>query len=166
MYPAYTPATSPIAMTKSEPPPLILAKEIAPLLVDLHWGIGGSLLLWKLGLETSPNDLDIMTTAAHFESVSQRIARRFGGGVRTPHPTFRSAYFARFETDGPASIDLFADVRVKKSDELACWNFDPQAVEYWRGLPWMMPASWLELYELFDRPERVRALRAYLAGAS
>ena len=148
----------------SEPPPLSLPKEIAPLLADMHWGIGGSLLLWKLGLETRPNDLDIMTTAAHFDAVSQRIARRFGGGVRTPHPTFRSAYFARFDTEGPASIDLFADVRVKRENEMASWNFDPQGVEYWRGLPWMLPASWLELYELFDRPERVRALRAYLAS--
>jgi hypothetical protein len=72
-----------------QPPPLMLAKEIAPSLVDMHWGIGGSLLLWKLGLETSPNDLDIMTTAAHFGAVSQRIARRYGGGGGPPQTTFR-----------------------------------------------------------------------------
>ena len=147
-----------------EPPPLILAHAIAPLLAGLHWGIGGSLLLWKLGLETRPNDLDIMTTAAHFAAASQRIAQRWGEGVRAPHPTFRSAHFAKFAAAGPVSIDLFAEVRVNRGDETASWSFDPQAVEHWRGLPWMLPQAWLELYELFDRPERVKALRAYLAG--
>jgi hypothetical protein len=119
-------------------------------------------LLWKLGLEARPNDLDIMTTAAHFDSVSQRIAQKCGEGVRTPHPTFRSAHFARFSSIGATSIDLFADVAVKRSDLVASWSFDPRAVEYWLDLPWMLPEAWLELYALFDRPERVEALRAHL----
>jgi hypothetical protein len=129
----------------------------------MHWGIGGSLLLWKLGLEAQPRDLDIMTTAEHFPAVSQCIAQRLGEGVRTPHATFNSVYFARFDGAGAASIDLFAEVRVKRNGEWVSWSFDPQNVEDWRGLPWMLPAAWLELYELFDRPERVRALREYLA---
>lgn len=150
------------------PRPLALAQEIAPSLAGMHWGIGGSLLLWKLGLEAEPRDLDIMTTAEHFESVSQRIAQRLGEGVRTPHATFQSTHFARFDSAAAVSVDLFADVRVKRSDELVSWNFDPQRIEHWRGLPWMLPGDWLELYELFDRPERVKALREYLAapGAS
>ena len=129
----------------------------------MHWGIGGSLLLWKLGLEAKPRDLDIMTTAAHFPSVSRRIEQRLGEGVRTPHPTFHSIHFAKFTSEAAVSVDLFADVRVTKKDASLSWSFDPGAVEYWRDLPWMLPSAWLELYELFDRPERVKALRAYLA---
>ena len=145
------------------PPPLVLAHEIAPLLGALHWGIGGSLLLWKLGLEARPNDLDIVTTSAHFAAVSQLLVRRFGESVHTPHPTFRSVHFAKFVAKGRASIDLFAEVRVKRADGFASWSFDPQSVQAWRGLPWMLPRDWLLLYELFDRPERVKALRGYLA---
>lgn len=147
----------------TEPPPLILAQGIAPSLAGMHWGIGGSLLLWKLGLEPKPRDLDIMTTAEHFPAVSERITQRLGEGVRTPHATFNSIHFARFDSNGGASVDLFAEVRVKRSDELESWNFNPQRIEYWRGLPWMLPGDWLELYSLFDRPERVKALREYLA---
>src|SRR5688572_29199849 len=99
----------------NEPRPLILAQEIAPLLAGMHWGIGGSLLLWKLGLEAEPRDLDIMTTAQHFPAASQRIALRLGEGVRTPHPTFRSTCFARFESGTAGSIDLFAEVRVERN---------------------------------------------------
>ena len=147
----------------TEPPPLILAQEIAPLLAGLHWGIGGSLLLWKLGLEAKPNDLDIMTTSTDFTAASQRLAQKLGEGVRAPHPSFRSVHFAKFASQGPVSVDLFADVRVKTGNETMRWSFDPQGVENWQGLPWMLPAAWLELYALFDRPERVQALRAYLA---
>jgi hypothetical protein len=145
---------------------MILAERIAPLLAGTDWGIGGSLLLWKLGLEAAPNDLDIMTTAANFNAVSQHLRKVFGTGVRTPHPAFRSAHFARFSTDLGVSIDLFAGVRVKRGDQSLSWEFDPQSVAEWRGLPWMRPADWLELYELFDRPARVSALREYLAADS
>ena len=147
---------------EQDPLPLSLAQELAPLLTDLHWGIGGSLLLWKLGLEARPNDLDIMTSAEDFDSIRERISQKLGEGVRTPHPSFRSSYFARFESRGPASVDLFADVRVARSDKLESWNFNPQHVEYWQGLPWMLAKEWLELYRLFDRPERVRALQGFL----
>ena len=149
-------------MPEREPPPFVLAQELAPLLAEMHWGIGGSLLLWKLGLEANPKDLDIMTTAEHFDSVRQRLAQRLGEGVRTPHPSFRSTCFARFESPGSAPVDLFAEVSVRRNDEVESWRFDPQHVEYWRGLPWMLPSAWLELYKLFDRPERVRALQGFL----
>jgi len=146
----------------ASPPPLVLAHEIAPLLAGVNWGIGGSLLLWKLGLEANPRDLDIMTTAADFPLASQRIAQKYGEGVRTPHAAFQSVHFAKFNPDGDVSMDLFAEVRVTKNGDTASWSLDPRGIEYWRGLPWMQPSAWLELYTLFDRPERVNALRAYL----
>ena len=146
----------------ASPPPLVLAQEIAPLLADVHWGIGGSLLLWKLGLEANPRDLDIMTTAEHFTSACERLAQKWGPGMRTPHSTFHSVHFAKFNSGGAVSIDLFAEVRVTKNGETASWSFDPKGVEHSQGLPWMEPSAWLELYTLFDRPERVSALRTYL----
>jgi len=146
----------------ASPLPLILAEEIAPLLAGLDWGIGGSLLLWKLGLEAEPRDLDIMTTAEHFHSVSHRLAKKLGEGARTPHSTFHSVCFAKFDSPAGTSIDLFAEVRVTKNEKTSSWSFDPRGVEYWHGLPWMLPSAWLELYALFDRPERVRALRTFL----
>jgi len=154
-----------IRLTPS-PPPLLLAQELAPSLEGLDWGIGGSLLLWKLGLESMPRDLDIMTTSAHFPSMSQRIAHLLGAGVAVPHPTYRSVHFARFAPQGPISVDLFADVRVKMRDDLIDWTFDARDVEHDLGLPWMLPGDWLELYELFNRPERATALRSFLAGSN
>jgi hypothetical protein len=52
----------------TSPPPLVLAHKLAPLLTDLDWGIGGSLLLYNLKLVTDPQDLDIVTTPKDYSS--------------------------------------------------------------------------------------------------
>jgi hypothetical protein len=61
---------------------------------------------------------------------------------------------------------LFADIRVKTAQGIARWEFDPRSVAVKSGLPWMRPADWVELYEIFDRPQRARTLRGYLANSS
>lgn len=143
------------------PAPMVLARQLAALLHKLEWGIGGSVLLWKLGLESAPRDLDIMTSSGHFEEASARIADLLGPGAAVPHPAYRSRFFARY-VGRTASVDLFADVRVQRANGPASWAFDPSSIELYDGLPWMRALDWLELYELFDRPDRVDALRAYI----
>src|SRR4249919_1195024 len=98
------------------PPAVRLAQELAPTLQGLDWGIGGSSLLWNLGLAEVPRDLDLVTTAAHFPEVRRLISLKLGEGSGTPHPVYRSRYFARFAPLGPVSVDLFADVRVETSN--------------------------------------------------
>jgi len=146
------------------PPPVRLALDLAPTLRGLDWGIGGSSLLWNLGLAEAPRDLDLVTTAAHFPEVRRLISLKLGEGSTTQHPVYRSRYFARFAPMGPVSVDLFADVRVETSSGIAEWAFDPAVLELRDGLPWMRAEDWVQLYKLFDRPMRVKALTDYLAG--
>jgi hypothetical protein len=145
------------------PAPLDTARAIAPALAGLDWGIGGSLLMWRLGIESAPRDLDIMTTASDFATVCERLSTIYGTAYDSPHPTYRSAFFARFGPTGPAPIDVFADVKVETVRGLAGWCFDPARVEREENLPWMYADDWVELYELFARPSRVRALKDYLS---
>jgi len=147
------------------PPPLRLAQDLAPTLLGLDWGIGGSSLLWRLGLAEAPRDLDLVTTAADFPEVRRLISLKLGDGSDTPHPVYRSRYFARFAPTGPVSVDLFAEVRVERSDGILEWAFDPATLELRDGLPWMRAEDWVQLYKLFDRPMRVKALTDYLAGS-
>jgi hypothetical protein len=63
-------------------------------------------------------------------------------------------------------MDLMADIRAKTAQGIARWVFDPGSVAVKDGLPWMRPADWVELYEIFERPQRARALRDYLANSS
>lgn len=146
------------------PSPVALAQEIAPRLAGLPWAIGGSVLMWKLGLEPAPRDLDVMTDAKHFPRVSALITEVCGLGREVSHPRYRSGFFRRF--DGrTASVDLMADVSVQTVNGLLSWKFDPAGIVIDGGLPWMRAQDWLVLYELFDRPERVKVLRQFISGA-
>jgi hypothetical protein len=144
------------------PPPVILVHALAPSLAGLDWGIGGSTLLWKLGLEAAPRDLDLVTTAADFGAMSERISRVLGPGAPAPHGSYQSRFFARFGQGEKGSLDLFADVGVKTASGTAHWCFDPASVWIADGLPWMRPSDWVELYDLFERPERAQTLRSYV----
>lgn len=145
------------------PPPVRLAHELAPTLRGLDWGIGGSSLLWKLGLAAEPQDLDLVTTAAHFQDVQRRIAVTLGDGVSVSHPHYKSRFFTRFASHAAVAVDLFADVRVETPEGISQWSFDPTDIYLQQGLPWMLPTDWMTLYTLFDRPKQVDALQRYLA---
>lgn len=146
------------------PPAVRLAQELAPTLQGLDWGIGGSSLLWNLGLAEAPRDLDLVTTAAHFPEVRRLLSLKLGASSDIPHPVYRSRCFARFAPAGPVPVDLFAEVRVETSNGVLEWAFDPAGLELRAGLPWMRAEDWVQLYKLFDRPAQVKALTDYLAG--
>ena len=146
------------------PAPLILARELAPLLTALNWGIGGSLLLHHLQLITDPQDLDIVTTLEDFPAIHKRLAGFLGSPNQVDHPTYASTHFARFASAHCANVDVMAGIRVRTSSGFKFWEFNPRTPFIANGLPWMQPHDWLDLYELFNRPERVTLLRSYLNG--
>jgi hypothetical protein len=96
------------------PPPLFLANEIAPLLTGLNWGIGGSLLLFHLGLVTTPQDLDIVTTPEDFSELQKRLLSILGPASQVDHPTY-ATHFARFTSAHGVTLDLMAGIRVRTS---------------------------------------------------
>jgi hypothetical protein len=145
------------------PAPVRLAHELAPSLAGLDWAIGGSSLLWRLGIEPAPNDLDLVTTPAHFEPLCAALARRLGPGEHPPHEHYLSAHFLRFGTAATAVVDVMAGIRVRRGTELPVWQFEPRRTQHIDGLPWMPPSDWLTLYALFERPARVAQLQAYLS---
>lgn len=155
-----------VGLGLTQPPPVVLAHELAPLLEGLTWGIGGSVLMWNLGLEPAPRDLDVVTTPDDFDAIRERVARRLGPPAEVPHSMYQSRCFARFAADGPASMDLMAGIQVKTARGLVSWAFDQTTLSVKDGLPWMRPEDWIELYELFDRPQRAMALRDHLRARS
>ena len=92
----------------NSPPPLLLAQELAPLLLGLNWGIGGSLLLYHLKLETDPQDLDIVTTPEDFPEIHKRLAAFLGSPIPVDHPTYASMHFSRFASPHGVNLDVMA----------------------------------------------------------
>ena len=89
--------------------------------------------MWKLGLESAPHDLDVMTDAEHFPVVSARISQMFGPGQAAPHPRYRSGFFRPFNGRG-VPVDLMADVRVQTVEGLVSWDFDTESIAIDDGL--------------------------------
>ncbi len=142
----------------------MLAYEIFPLISDLRWGIGGSLLLFHLGLHSEPRDLDIICTLEEFEEINKRLSTIFGDPIPASHPSYMSIRFSRFRAKADASVDLIAGVRVLAADgQLMGWDFNPRTVTYADGLPWMRPNDWVDLYAMFNRPEQAALLAQYLS---
>jgi len=145
------------------PASVALAHTLAASLAGLDWAIGGSSLLWRLGIEPAPEDLDLVTTPAHFDPLCAALTRTLGRGARPPHDRFASTHFMRFGAASGAGVDVMAGIRVRRGEGAPPWHFDPGRTQQVDGLPWMAPGDWLELYTLFERPTRVAQLQAYLS---
>jgi hypothetical protein len=137
--------------------------ELCTALAPYQFGIGGSCLLWQLGLDVQPHDIDIVCTAADFVVITDVLqAQGYQLQFVPPHPDYAPVHFARFTRSGSYSIDVMAGITVRQHGELTTWTFNPQRCHWQHGICWMPPADWLQLYQLFNRPQRVAQLRQYL----
>lgn len=140
--------------------PFQLARQLIPGLSGLELGIGGSLLMLELGLLTKARDLDLVCSQKDFPLIAAVLGRVLTQVEVPPHPEYQSAAFARFIAADGTEVDLMAGIKVKQQQ--LCWPFAPGRIEWRHQLPWMMAADWLALYQLFNRPERVLLLQAFL----
>ena len=137
-------------------------QQLSGLLQPYQFGIGGSCLLWHLELEAQPNDIDVVCAEVDFTAICQRLAADFEQQHRPAHQQYASAHFARFSRAGWPDIELMAGIAVKQHGQLIHWSFNPGHCHWQNAICWMPPADWLQLYQLFNRPQRVAQLRRYL----
>jgi hypothetical protein len=140
---------------------VLLAHQVNALLDGLVWAIGGSVLLYRLGIESEPNDLDIVTTKRDFKSVCRRLEARYGPSVRPPDTFELSSHFARFDRHPLCSIDLMAGIARQTNATPKSFTLDRRKIEVIDNLPWMTAGDWIEIYSIFDRPQRLRQLQEY-----
>ncbi len=140
---------------RPDPKSIQLARQIAPRLEGLCWGIGGSSLLWRYDNLHTPDDLDIVTTPADFSVFCARVVPHVQKTPRISSNVYASDQFATFIAKDGTQMDVMAGIAVMKLGMRIRWEFDPQNIEIDDDLPWMMLADWKALYTLFDRPARV-----------
>lgn len=137
-------------------------QQLSATLKPFQFGVGGSCLLWQLGLETSPNDIDIVCSEDNFAAICIELAAEYQLQDRPSHSAYASKHFARFSRAGWPDIELMAGIAVKTKGKIQPWQFNPQRCHWQNGICWMPPADWLQLYQLFNRLQRVAQLRHYL----
>ncbi|MBU2180729.1 MAG: hypothetical protein KJ930_14985 [Gammaproteobacteria bacterium] len=142
-------------------PPFTLIKRLLPALQKYRFGVGGSLLLCELGLLSQARDLDLVCVADDFQQVAAAIAVFLRPLKVSPHPLYHSRHFARFTAEDGTELDLMAGICVQATPQIE-WQFDPSQLQWRHEVPWMTAQQWLELYQLFQRPERVAVLQLFL----
>lgn len=142
-------------------PAFTLLKLLLPKLQGLSFGVGGSLLLCELGLLSQARDLDLVCVAADFAHISSVLSRTLRPVEVAPHPYYQSRCFACFVAADGTQLDLMADIAVLAAGQRICWSFDQSKLQVRQGIPWMSAGQWLELYRLFQRPERVALLQQW-----
>ncbi len=152
--------------TYSQLPTFILLQQLLPILRPLRFGVGGSLLLTELGLLQHARDLDLVCVAEDFEALSQALRDSVDPLLRQvavpPHPLYQSQFFARFVDPAGTEIDVMANIRVQQAGTIKEWRFDETQLDMRHTIPWMSASQWIELYQLFERHERVELLRQFL----
>lgn len=147
-------------------PPFILLQQLLPILRPFRFGVGGSLLLTELGLLQHARDLDLVCVAEDFAALSQALRDSVEPLLQQvavqPHPLYQSQFFARFVDPAGTEIDVMANISVQKANKIQEWRFDAAQIQLRHTIPWMSAAQWLELYQLFQRPERVALLQKFL----
>lgn len=138
-----------------------IAEELVQLLGHTDWAIGGSFLLQCYGIEPQARDLDLVCTLEHFERFKALLSQYAQAVPVTPHPSYCSLGFARFEKNG-LIIELMAGIQVLKNNSLQQFQFQPDSIHWQQGLPLMALTDWLVLYQWFDRPQRVAQLQLFL----
>lgn len=149
-------------------PAYILLQQLLPILNPYRFGVGGSLLLTELGLLQHARDLDLVCTAEDFAPISKALRSSGNPILRQltvpPHPLYQSEFFARFVDPSGTEIDLMANIRVQHAHSILSWSFDETQLQVRHAIRWMSASQWLELYQLFQRPQRVALLRQFLLG--
>lgn len=137
-------------------------QQLCARLKPFQFGIGGSCLLWQLGLENAPNDIDIVCAEVDFAAICAELTKTFSMALVAAHPNYASKHFARFSKAGWPDIELMAGIAVRQGQNLMQWSFQPERCHWQQEVCWMPAADWLQLYQLFDRPQRVTQLKRYL----
>jgi 3-isopropylmalate dehydratase small subunit len=140
-----------------------LAEQLSELLLGTEFGIGGSCLLQQLGLEVTPRDVDIICSEADYATIFQRLSTRLSAITLPAHPEYCSKHFQRFVSDKGVGVDLMAGVAVARQGRKISFSFDPSRTQMQQGIRWMLAEDWLQLYQLFNRPQRVQQLTRLLA---
>ena len=143
-------------------PAFMLLRQLLPEIRHCRFGVGGSLLLCELGLLNQARDVYLVCAASDFNSISAMLSRTLRQIAVAPHPRYQSRYFACFVAADGTQLDLMADIAVLDAGEHISWTFDETQLQIRQGIPWMSAQQWLELYRLFQRPQRVALLQQLL----
>jgi len=137
---------------------------LRPLATLPDWGIGGSLLLVEQQLQADFRDIDLVCSEAVATVLAARLQQCSTELPVAAHPQYCSRFFRRYQHHSGLVIEVMAGIQVRQAAAMQQWPFDPTRCEQRHGVSWMTLTDWLELYQWFERPEKVALIQGALAS--
>jgi len=126
--------------------------------VDVHWGVGASVLLYYHGLVDAPHDIDIMISEADADVVASILG---GLGREAPGDPARSLYstsrFLEYVVEG-TEVDVMAGFAIRHVGGTYVFPFDDRSVTMRKRVdgvpvPFTSLEDWYVLYQLMPGRE-------------
>ncbi len=129
------------------------------------YGIGASVMLYYEGLDTSPNDIDIIVDKKDIKRAQRTMAALGLSKEMPPKEPFLTEYFYRYEVNG-IEIDMFSRFMIKHSRGVYEYLFSKDSVTNKMikevNIPLTLIEDWYILYQLIPQKEsKVKLIEEY-----
>lgn len=124
---------------------------------NMKWAVGGSLMLSLRGLETTPNDIDLLVSESD-ASILIQVLETLGTELpsKSSHPHLFSTHFFQFHVNG-VGVDVMSNFGVKHETGM---YVSPLNMETSKQLPYPLSSleDWYVLYLLMPNRKSKAAL--------
>lgn len=132
---------------------------------NLHWQIGGSLLLYLKGITDDFADIDLLIAEQDVEKCKQLLSPLGACFPQQPSQQYKTKHFMEFVIDG-VDFDIMAGLTIvyEGHDYYFPIEHEPLAELLFMkdiALPLGSLTRWLTYYTLMQRPKKVELLKSY-----
>lgn len=143
-------------------------KEIAHRLngVAVHWGLGGSSMLYLQGIDIDPQDIDVFVLPQDFDDALRVLSADNSFIELGPQGIFASDRFAHGTFMG-SPIDLMAGFHILSNNSDLVYHFDPSTMIMIEldevQVPCCRLEEWIILYESMGKQSNAELIRKAIA---
>jgi len=129
---------------------------------QIHFGIGGSLLLAHHGLPVTPRDIDLVVALEDAERAVQVLSEMGTVVEQDETSLYATQVFQEFIIKG-IDIDLMSGLQIRHDEGIFVCPFAEQTINK-TGLPFMSLVDWYVIYQLIPgREQKVAMIEHCLA---
>ncbi|WP_323679506.1 hypothetical protein [Exiguobacterium indicum] len=131
----------------------VLEKVVACLQHEqIHFGIGGSLLLHHHGLPVTPRDIDLVVALADAERAVLLLSEMGTVVEQDETSLYETEVFQEFMIEG-IDLDLMSGLQIRHDKGVFVYPFAEQSIDS-AGLPFMALVDWYVIYQLIPGREQ------------
>lgn len=129
---------------------------------QIHFGIGGSLLLAHHGLPVTPRDIDLVVALADVERAVQVLSEMGTVVEQDEMSLYATQVFQEFIIHD-IDLDLMSGLQIRHNEGIFAYPFAEQTLNE-TGLPFMSLIDWYVIYQMIPgREQKVVMIEHWLA---